>query len=333
MERPAEARHYVRLDENSVRCGLCPHNCKIADGKAGICGVRKNDKGVLYSEIYGRLTAQSMDPIEKKPLYHFYPGSSILSIGTKGCNFKCPYCQNWHISQDLAVQTEYRSPEEVVRMALANRSIGIAYTYSEPMIWFEFVMDTAKIARKEGLFNVMVTNGFVNTQPLEELLQFVDAMNIDLKAFREQTYSKIQKGRLQEVKNTIGICHARGCHIEITTLVVTGINDNMEELMEIADFISGIDRGIPWHVSRYHPSYRYDKPATDMELMMRACEEGRKKLDYVYCGNVSPQYGGNDTICPSCGTAIIRRSGYRVMPVLIENGACGKCGASIGIRM
>ncbi|MBN1531802.1 MAG: AmmeMemoRadiSam system radical SAM enzyme [Spirochaetes bacterium] len=332
MNPSVEARHYTHLDNRTVRCGLCPHNCTIHDGKAGTCGVRKNDGGTLVSTIYGRVTSLAMDPVEKKPLYHFYPGSAILSIGTRGCNLKCPYCQNWHISQDLSAHAEYRSPDDIVRIAVEHGSGGIAYTYSEPIIWFEYVMDTARLAREKGLKNVMVTNGFVNPAPLEELLGYVDAMNIDLKAFRDETYRRVQKGGLEAVKATIAAAYAGGCHVEVTTLVVTGINDDMDEMREIAEFISGIDPAIPWHVSRYHPSYRYHEPSTDIRFLRESCEEGRKKLHFVYCGNVPSGEGGNDTRCPRCGELVIRRVGYHTMTENLVSGGCGKCGAPLGIR-
>jgi len=198
-----EAAYYEKLDGGNVRCRLCPHNCLIKDGKHGICGARKNSGGILVTEIYGRLTSLAMDPIEKKPLYHFHPGSSILSIGTRGCNMKCPYCQNWHISQDQAARTSLYSSSDVVSAAVREGSIGIAYTYSEPIIWFEYVYDTAVMAREKKLANVMVTNGFINREPLEQLLGVIDAMNIDLKTFREETMKKVQKARLPDVLATI----------------------------------------------------------------------------------------------------------------------------------
>lgn len=327
-----EARHYAKAEEGAVQCFLCPHNCVIRDGKSGICGVRINERGRLVSAIYGEVTAMAMDPIEKKPLYHFYPGSQILSIGTKGCNFKCSYCQNWNISQDVNASSRNYSPEEIVDAAEKNDSVGIAYTYSEPMIWFEFVVDCAKAARARGLKNVLVTNGFVNPPPLEDLLEFTDAMNIDLKNFREESHRKVQKGHLADVLRTIEASHGR-CHVELTTLVVTGINDTMEEMKDIIDWIAALDRGIPWHVSRYYPSFRYDAPATDAEFLVKVCGLAHEKLDHVYCGNISGSYGWSDTACPSCGEVVIRRSGYRTKVTGLDNGKCVKCGADLKIPM
>ena len=189
MAEYTDAKYYEAHDNHKVRCVLCPHNCTIKNGSTGICGVRENVEGKLQTKIYSRLTALSMDPIEKKPLYHFHPGRQILSIGTCGCNMKCFYCQNWNISQDTSAHTSLYTPESIIKLAQKNNSIGIAYTYSEPIIWFEYVMDCAIPARREGLANVMVTNGFINKGPLDELLKYVDAMNIDLKSFREDTYN------------------------------------------------------------------------------------------------------------------------------------------------
>ncbi|HDP81253.1 MAG TPA: AmmeMemoRadiSam system radical SAM enzyme [Spirochaetes bacterium] len=321
---------YYTTDGGSARCALCPHNCIIKPGGAGICGVRENTGGTLYTTIYGEVTAISMDPMEKKPLYHFYPGSSILSIGTKGCNLKCPYCQNWHISQDLTARTGVYTPEQIVEAAKKQGSVGIAYTYSEPVIWLEFVLDCAAAARKAGLKNVLVTNGFINPDPLDDLLGYADAMNIDLKSFRDETYRKVMKGTLPAVKNTIATARTR-CHVELTTLIVTGINDTMEEMEDIIDWIGSVDKNIPWHVSRYFPNYRHDAPPTDVDFMYRVCEKAGGRLNYVYCGNVA---GGrfNDTRCPSCGTLLISRSGYRTTVRGMTGGVCDACGFDLRIQ-
>ncbi len=325
-----EARYYIPSESGAVQCLLCPHNCRVSDGGTGICGIRINDGGKLYSLIYGELTAMAMDPIEKKPLYHFHPGSTILSIGTRGCNFKCSYCQNWNISQNANARSDYYSPEQLVEKALENGSVGIAYTYSEPMIWFEYVMDCAALARKRGLKNVLVTNGFVNPEPLDDYLELIDAMNIDLKNFREESHKKYQKGRLSPVLDTIKRSHGR-CHLELTTLIVTGINDSLEEMEEIIDWIAALDRSIPWHVSRYHPGYRYDEPATDIDLILRVCDAAGRKLEHVYCGNISGSYGRSDTSCPACGAIVINRSGYSTRVTGLSEGKCVKCGYNLGI--
>jgi len=325
-----EALYYNKKYENT-ECLLCPHNCILKDGKAGICGVRENKGGRLYSSNYGEVTSIAMDPMEKKPLYHFYPGTEIFSIGTRGCNLKCPFCQNWSISQDLDAKSSYRSPEEIVDMALASGAVGIAYTYSEPTVWFEFVRDTALIAKERGLKNVMVTNGFINPAPLEELTGFIDAMNIDLKCYNADTYHKVLKGELEPVKNTIKKAYELGCFIEITTLIVTDINNDIDELMEIADFIASIDKRIPWHLSRYYPSYKYNKPATDVEFLTEVWESAIEILDYVFTGNVHPTDARSDTVCPKCHTVVISRNGYHTIVKELENGKCTQCGCELGI--
>lgn len=327
-----EAHHYRKGRAGRLECTLCPHNCSIAEGKTGICDVRTNSGGTLYSDIYGRVSSIAMDPIEKKPLYHFHPGTQILSIGTVGCNMKCSYCQNWNISQNTAASTSFYEPAAVVRSAVREGSVGVAYTYSEPIVWFEYVMDCAKEARAAGLKNVMVTNGFVNPAPLEELLGLVDAMNIDLKTFRDETYRKFQKGRLQPVLDTI--TRARGaCHVELTTLVVTGINDGMAEMRDIIDWIASLDKTIPWHISRYYPNYHYNAPPTDIAFIMSVYEEARRKLDFVYCGNIPGGTSGSDTVCPSCGAIVIGRRGYSTNIAALEGGRCAACGADLGIKM
>lgn len=325
-----EALHYTSADKNRVTCQLCPHNCTINEGKTGICGVRENSSGKLYTNIYGEVTALSMDPIEKKPLYHFYPGSDILSIGTKGCNFKCLFCQNWHISQDVNAASDYYDPEEIIRIASARNSIGIAYTYSEPFTWFEYVIDCSVLAGKAGFKNVFVTNGFINPAPLNELLEYADAMNIDLKTFRDETYKKVSKGRLENVLNTIEAAH-RACHVELTTLIVTGINDDLKEMKELIDWIASVDVNIPWHISRYHPSYKYNAPATDINFMVKVYEEAVKKLNFVFCGNISGSFGRSNTICPSCRTAVIVRNGYLTEVKSLNSGKCGNCGHDMKI--
>ncbi|HOO72124.1 MAG TPA: AmmeMemoRadiSam system radical SAM enzyme [Spirochaetota bacterium] len=325
------AQFYEAATDNRLRCHLCPHNCLIADGKSGICGARKNSGGVLYAETYGMITAIAMDPIEKKPLYHYYPGSRILSIGSRGCNLRCPFCQNWHISQDDRASTSYYSPEDIVTLALKNDSIGVAYTYNEPVIWAEYVIDTSRMARAKGLRNVMVSNGYINPAPLDDLLGVVDAFNIDLKSFNDETYKKALKGRLANVRESIERIFAAGRHLEVTTLIVTGMNDSLAEMEQIYKFIASIDRKIPWHISRYYPNYKYHKDATDTDFLFKVYEEASKLLDYVYTGNVQGTSRGSDTICPGCGAVAINRKGYYTSPVNCTGGKCSKCGADLNI--
>ncbi|MFA5148524.1 MAG: AmmeMemoRadiSam system radical SAM enzyme [Candidatus Omnitrophota bacterium] len=269
-----------------AHCRLCPHECTIMNGLTGICGVRRNIDGKLYSLIYGEAASVALDPIEKKPLYHYHPGEYILSLGTKGCNFKCPFCQNWTISQDAGARTEKITPAWAVAKAKEHKSFGIAYTYNEPFIWYEFVLDTAKLAKKAGLENVLVTNGYVNPAPLKEMLPLIGAMNVDLKSIDDGYYRKYCKGSLAPVLSTIKTA-ARSCHVEITNLVVTGLNDTDEDFRKLSDWIcdnSGPDT--PLHFSRYFPCYEMDLPATPKETLERAQAIAGKRLKYVHLGNV-----------------------------------------------
>ncbi len=318
--------------EKGIRCNLCPHLCTIAEGKRGICSVRENREGTLYSMIYGRVSAAGMDPIEKKPLYHFHPGSQIFSVGTLGCNMKCPYCQNWSISQSIDRQTDYLEPDELVRMAGSRGSTGIAYTYSEPLVWYEYMLDSARLARKEGLKNVLVTNGYIMPDPLIELMPYVDAMNIDLKNFRDESYRRLQKGSLKEVLDTIEAVYRAGIHLELTTLIVTDMNDNMDEIDDIINFIAGLDPAIPWHISRYYPQYKYDKPATNVSFMKEVYKRAVERLYYVYGGNLSPGDGMSDTVCPSCGAMVVNRKGYRTDISGLDGNRCASCGKGLNIR-
>lgn len=324
---------YYNISDGHVQCELCPHNCIISEGKTGICGVRSNNGGVLYANSYGRITAIHDDPVEKKPLYHFFPGSMILSIGSLGCNLKCPFCQNWSISQDLTTRTNYYSPRDIVDIALENESPGIAYTYNEPMIWAEYVIETSLLARKNGIYNVMVTNGYVNAAPLNDLVNIIDAFNIDLKSFNPSTYKKVMKADLESVIRTIKTVYESSSHVEITTLIVSGINDTMEEMTDIINFISSLDKKIPWHISRYYPNYKYSSEATDLEFIYKVYKQAKKSLDYVYCGNVPVSAEGSDTVCPNCGSVVINRRGYHTVLSNFDHGKCGSCGIDLNFRV
>lgn len=281
-----EALYYEKLDGKRVKCHLCPYECLISDGMKGACGVRVNKNGILYSEIYGKVTSIALDPIEKKPLYHYHPGENILSLGTKGCTLHCSFCQNWHISQDLNVHTEDITSEEVVSRARAAKSFGIAYTYNEPFIWYEFVLDTAKLAHKNGLENVLITNGFVNMAPLEEMLPLINAMNIDLKSFNEKFYEKICKGRLKPVLDVIKKS-AMHCHVELTTLIIPGLNDSADEIKRMVDWIyNNLGPEMPLHFSRYFPCYNMATPPTPLATLEMAEGIAKEKLKYVYLGNI-----------------------------------------------
>ncbi|MDI6601005.1 MAG: AmmeMemoRadiSam system radical SAM enzyme [Thermoanaerobacteraceae bacterium] len=321
-----EALYYEKEDRGRVHCFLCPVHCHIMDGRIGACRARKNIGGVLYTLNYGKISALSMDPMEKKPLYHFYPGSSILSISSFGCNLKCSFCQNWELSQDIPIMQEV-TVSDTIKIAKKNdRNIGIAYTYNEPMIWYEFVLDTAKKAKEEGLMNVLVTNGYIEEEPLLELLPYIDAMNIDLKG-QSEFYKKICKGKLDSVKKTIEISY-RSTHIEITNLIIPDLNDNLKDIGEMARWLSSISQDIPLHLSRYFPQYKMDKPETPIEMMLFARETAEKYLNYVYIGNV---YGtDNNTYCPECHNIIVER-GYRTKVKGIKDGTCARCGYKINI--
>jgi pyruvate formate lyase activating enzyme len=283
-----EAMYYEKLNSNTVRCNLCPHYCKISDEKIGLCLARRNSKGILYAENYAKITSISLDPIEKKPLSFYMPGSKILSIGTFGCNFKCPFCQNYSISQQEAANVEI-VPEFIVNKAIEeqkNGNIGIAYTYNEPIIWYEYVLETSKIAKREDLKNVLVTNGYINEEPLKELLPYIDAMNIDLKAFNNNFYKKLCKGTLEEVKKTI-VLSAKKCHIELTTLIIPNENDDLNEIEDMLKWISEISRDIPLHFSRYFPNYLYNKePSTSVDLLYEIKRLGEKYLNNIILGNI-----------------------------------------------
>ena len=282
-----EALFYEKLEKDRVRCRLCPNFCVIAPNGLGSCGIRKNKSGKLFTLIYGEVTSVALDPIEKKPLYHYHPGKLILSIGTKGCNFHCPYCQNWHISQDMNTPTETVTSEWLVKKAKEAHSFGIAYTYNEPFIWFEFVLDAAKLARENGLENVFVTNGYVNPEPLDRILPFIDAMNIDLKSIDEDFYKKYPKGKLPPVLETIKKSQER-CHIELTNLLIPGLNDSRQQLTKLIDWVcENLGPEVPMHFSRYFPCHKFtESPPTPIATLHLAEEIARKKLRHVYLGNV-----------------------------------------------
>lgn len=286
-----EAMYYQKLKEKRVRCLLCPHNCRIPDGGYGICGVRRNDGGILYSMNYGDMSSIALDPIEKKPLNRFHPGSSILSVGSVGCNLKCPFCQNYQIARVKlqTVKTYHISSEEIVEKAISLRSqgnIGIAYTYNEPVVWYEFVYDTAKLAKEKGLLNVLVTNGFIAEEPLRDLMPYIDAMNIDLKAYNERFYKELVKGGLEEVKSAIMLA-AKHCHVEITTLIIPGWNDSAEEIGEMAKWLASVSDDIPLHLSRYFPNFEMtDRPPTPRSTLVELKQAAEHHLKYVFIGNV-----------------------------------------------
>ncbi|MCK5674330.1 MAG: AmmeMemoRadiSam system radical SAM enzyme [Spirochaetales bacterium] len=277
---------YTTFQNNNFICRLCPHNCNIKDGNTGICSVRKNNKNKLELPLYGYLSAVNIDPIEKKPLYHFIPGSQVLSIGFYGCNFHCQFCQNYQISQVYNAENNkiFISPAKIVQIAEEKGIKSIAYTYSEPVIHFEYIMECSQIAHTKGIKNVLVTNGFLNPEPAEELLKRMDAVNVDLKAFTNSFYNKLG-GKIEPVKDFIKLA-AKLSHLEVTTLIIPGENDSETEIINIANFIASIDTNIPLHLSAYYPVFKYDISSTPKDTILRLCEKISKILTYVYPGNI-----------------------------------------------
>lgn len=354
-----EARFYEPLPKGKVLCTLCPHDCRIAEGARGACSVRYNHGGKLYTLVYDKLVAQEVNPIEKKPLYHFYPGSFAYSISTVGCNLRCSFCQNWYISQwpkdhlpkridkaehevpdpicpqlaamDRDIFGEPVTPEQIVQTALETGCISISYTFTEPTIFYELAYDTAVLAREKGLMNNFVSNGFISEAPLRELAQVLDGINVDLKFFREESYRHVSRGRLQPILDAIRLYHELGVWVEVTTLVIPRLNDSDEELQQIAGFIRSVGEDIPWHVTAFYPTYQMqDRPCTDVTTLRRAREIGLAEgLRYVYEGNV-PGEGGENTYCYHCKALLIERYGFAVRQNRIrEDSCCPDCGARI----
>jgi pyruvate formate lyase activating enzyme len=333
-----EAMLFKKLPESSVCCNLCAHRCVIKDGKKGICQVRENQGGTLYTLVYDRIVTQHVDPVEKKPLFHFYPGSTAFSIAMPGCNFRCRWCQNWEISQmprerDL-VMGEKANPELIVSVARKAGSHSIAYTYTEPTIFSEYAYDTARLAHEAGLANIYVTNGYMTEEMLETFHPYLDAANVDLKAFRDEAYRRYVGARLQPVLEAMKVMKRLGIWLEVTTLVIPGINDDPAELRDAARFVAqelGVDT--PWHISRFFPAYRMsDVPPTPLATLRRAREIGlEEKLRYIYVSNVP---GEESTYCYKCGRLLIGRSGFYVMENLVRDGRCPECGALVaGVAM
>jgi len=326
---------YWSTEGDAVRCGLCPHRCLIKKGEEGICRVRRNEGGRLQTLVYGLAAAMNVDPIEKKPLFHFLPGSRSFSIATVGCKFRCAFCQNWTLSQSprelKKVLGEAVEPDQVVQMALRAECASISYTYSEPTIYFEYALDCGRLAKRAGLRNNFVTNGFIERAPLEELHGVLDAANVDIKSFREEFYRKRCGGRLAPVLEAAKTMKALGVWLEITTLVIPTLNDSEEELRDIARFIADeLGAEVPWHVSRFHPDYKMpDLPATPERTIARAREIGLEEgLRFVYAGNLWGDPGEN-TLCPSCGRTVIARSGFQVKSMDVERGKCRFCQTEI----
>jgi len=332
-----EARWYEKLDDARVQCHLCAHGCLIAAGKRGVCHVRENRGGTLTSLVYGRLLAQHVDPIEKKPLFHYYPGSDAYSIATAGCNFRCLFCQNADISQmpreQHLIAGQEVPPAAVVRAAQRAGCRSIAYTYTEPTVFSEYAADVAVLAHEAGLGNVYVTNGYMTPALLEDLGETLDAANVDLKAFRDKFYQEMCGARLQPVLDSLRTMKRLGVWVEVTTLLIPAANDDPGELRELAGFIAGeLGPETPWHVSRFHPTYKLiDRPPTPPATLEMASRIGREAgLQHVYVGNLPGQ--GETTRCAQCGQPLIERYGFQVMKNRLVNGRCPHCQAPLAGR-
>lgn len=325
-----EARYYVNKKEE-VRCLLCPQACRLQERETGLCRARKAEGQKLYTLNYGRVGAMALDPIEKKPLYHFYPGSQIFSLGTFGCNLDCCFCQNWQLVRSEGRGTTFLAPRELARLLLENpllkEQLGVAYTYGEPSVWFEYVSEAAPLVKEQGFKNVMVTNGYINPAPLADLLPFIDALNIDVKGFSEDFYRHYLKGSLKPVLKTVEKAVEKS-HVEITCLLVPGGNDSSREIESLARWLGELNRNIPLHFSRYFPNHCLDIPPTPPAVLIRARELALEHLNYVYIGNLLG-HDGMDTFCPGCSRLLISRKGG-FSQVLLTGEHCPSCGYQVG---
>ncbi len=340
MEYKREALLYEKLDKNRVRCNLCYRRCILKDGQIGICGVRKNEGGKLYTLIYGVISSIALDPIEKKPLFHFYPKSLALSLGTWGCNFRCVHCQNWEISYEKLTEetlsmSKLISPEELIKIAQRYNAGGIAFTYNEPTIWFEYTLDGSKLAKKNGLYTVYVTNGSITSEGLQLISPYLDAMSIDIKAFWESSFKKITgvKGVKNILERSVE-AKKMGIHVEIVTNVIPTINDSPKEMEELALWIrDNLGKKTPWHITRFYPYLKLSHlPPTPVKTLEKIREIGeRVGLQFVYIGNVFGHPYEN-TYCPNCKSLVVRRLGYEISEYHVKNGKCEFCGEDLNIR-
>lgn len=324
---------FYTKEKDQVRCLLCPRRCLLKEGQAGFCGVRRVIRGELYTENYALCAALQWDPVEKKPLYHFYPGRRILSLGTYGCNLRCSFCQNWSLARGRPSADATITPSQVLarlqREGGPAEVVGVAYTYNEPSVWYEFVADTAQLLHEHGYRNVLVTNGFISREALEKLLPHIDALNIDVKAFSDSFYEKYCRGLRRPVLETVELA-AAAAHVEVTCLLIPTLNDSPEELAKLTGWLAGISPDLPLHFSRYFPQYQMDLPPTPVETMVAAREIALKKLNYVYLGNVDIP-GGSDTRCPQCGTLLITRRYYQTRITGLADYRCLECGAPVNL--
>ena len=331
-----QASYWQKKTKNKVQCLLCPHKCVIDDGKKGICGVRKNENGVLYSLIYGSYSSIAVDPIEKKPLYHFYPGSSVLSLGSVGCNFKCLHCQNYSISTaipDDFTHMKETTVEELMGLLEQYDCEGIAWTYNEPTIWHEFAMDASRVAKKKGLYTVFVSNGYINEEPLRDISDYLDAINVDVKGFTGEFYKNICKAGLNPVLDTCELCKDLGIFLELTYLVIPGYNDSSAEIQRFCSWVSEkLGSDVPVHFTRFHPDYKMnDVKSTPMKTLINCYDAAKKNgLDFVYVGNIAgSKY--NNTVCPDCGNICIKRNGFYTNLEGIVGNKCSSCGRELPI--
>lgn len=331
-DRLHEARWWEGRDAQAVECLLCPRYCRISRGGMGQCGARTNHDGTLYSINYGQVTSLSLDPIEKKPLYHFYPGSHIISVGSFGCNLHCKFCQNWQISQQRP-PSEYLSPKDLVRLALERQrsqgNIGIAYTYNEPTVFWEYVLDAAKLAAEAGLKNVLVTNGIIEPEPLMEALPYIDAMNVDIKAMDDAFYARLCGGKAGPARRTVEMALGH-CHVEITNMLIPGENDSYDQIRELVDWASSVSPVMPIHFSAYRPAYKFTVQPTQPESLQMAYDIAIQKMAFVYVGNVYID-GTTDTHCPTCGELAVSRSGFATRTGALIGGRCAGCGTDLNI--
>ena len=327
------ASHWHKTTDGKVQCDLCPNHCVIPEGHAGRCRVRGVSAGELRPLGYGLLSSLHVDPVEKKPLYHFHPGSPIFSLGGWGCNFGCVFCQNWTISQDFQKAGRRLTPAQVVDAMKAEQCTLMAYTYNEPLVGFEFVRDCSRLVRAAGGRNVLVTNGYCETEPAAEILPLTDALNIDIKSIDEEFYKNQVKGRLAPVLKFCRQAVAAGCHVEITNLVIPGLNDSDDGFRRLSAWIRDeLGPLVPLHLSAYHPDYRLEIPSTPAATLRRGHELCRQALSYVYIGNLVMR-DGQDTHCPKCGSVLIRRQGYETRITGLRDGACAICGRQADIRL
>ncbi len=333
------AEFAVKLDKGGVQCRLCPRGCHLNEGQMGLCRGRENKEGKLQVLNYGQVCSLSLDPMEKKPLYHFHPGSNVLSLGTYGCNLTCDFCQNWRLSHPSSVEQLPKrqiEPEEVVDIVRNhddNNCTGVAYTYSEPSVWYEFVKQSSKMVHEAGYANVLVTNAYLNEKPWRRLMKLTDASNIDVKGFNEEFYRQYCGGELDVVKRNTEIAVEQGVHVEITVLLIPEGTDDPEDLSELVNWVANMNNDIPLHLSRYYPHHRMSRKATPRKILLQAKEIAMQKLNNVYLGNLSvPE--SSDTICPECQGKLIKRSGYHVELVgLKPPGSCIRCGYQTGIKI